>query len=123
MQAQAEAAIKDFFGGPPGEKLKTAATAQLTLALLTTFWVPNLSGALAVLGLLSVTLSNSEFLRLVRGRQRVAGLLFCLLSNKRHNHSIEPIAPLASLRGQLPAADCCAFPDALSSRQDGDRSD
>ena len=58
MQAQAEAAIKDFFSGPPGEKLKTAATAQLTLALLTTFWVPNLSGALAVLGLLSVTLSN-----------------------------------------------------------------
>ena len=76
MQAQAEAAIKDFFGGPPGEKLKTAATAQLTLALLTTFWVPSLSGALAVLGLLSVSLSNSEFLRLVRVRW-VRTLLSC----------------------------------------------
>ena len=65
MQAQAQAALQDFFSGAPGEKLKTAATAQLLLSLLLTFWAGNLSGALALLGLLAVVLSNSEFLRLV----------------------------------------------------------
>ena len=66
MQAQAQAALQDFFSGAPGEKLKTAATAQLVLALLLTFWAATLSGTLALLGLLAVSLSNSEFLRLVR---------------------------------------------------------
>ena len=65
MQAQAQAALQDFFSGAPGEKLKTAATAQLVLGLLLTFWTASLSGALALLGLFAVVLSNSEFLRLV----------------------------------------------------------
>ncbi len=65
MQAQAQAALQDFFAGAPGEKLKTAATAQLVLGMLLTFWTASLSGALALLGLLAVVLSNSEFLRLV----------------------------------------------------------
>ena len=62
---QTPAAVLDFFQGPPGGKLKVAATAQLALALLSTIWASDVSGSLAVLGILAVVTSNQELLKLV----------------------------------------------------------
>lgn len=61
---QAPAAVLDFFQGPPGGKLKSAATAQLLLALISTIWAPDVSGSLAVLGILAVVMSNHDLLKL-----------------------------------------------------------
>lgn len=53
------------FQGPPGGQLKLAATAQLGLCIIASTWVADTAGAVAILGILSVVLSNLELLQLV----------------------------------------------------------
>ena len=53
------------FQGPPGGQLKLAATVQLGLCLIASIWAPDTAGAIAVLGILAVVLSNLELLQLV----------------------------------------------------------
>ncbi|KAK9833076.1 hypothetical protein WJX74_006377 [Apatococcus lobatus] len=52
------------FQGPPGGQLKLAATAQLGLCIIASTWVADTAGAVAILGILSVVLSNLELLQL-----------------------------------------------------------
>ena len=54
------------FQGPPGGQLKLAATAQLGLCIMGSAWLADTAGAVAMLGILSVVLSNLELLQLVR---------------------------------------------------------
>ena len=46
-------------------KVKAVSQVQLALALIATAWKPNLSGAVAVLGILASVLGNHELLQLV----------------------------------------------------------
>jgi hypothetical protein len=46
-------------------KVKAVSQVQLALALIATAWTPNLSGAVAVLGILASVLGNHELLQLV----------------------------------------------------------
>ena len=51
--------------GPPADKLKSVCIAQLGLSLFVTVWAPGFSAAVAVLGLVAVSLSAGDLGRVV----------------------------------------------------------
>ena len=57
--------VSGFLSQDNGIKIKAISQIQLLLALIATAWEPNLTGAVAVFGILASILSNSELLELV----------------------------------------------------------
>ena len=58
-------AVAGFLNQQNSFKVKAISQVQLALSLIATAWEPNLSGAVAILGILASILGNSELLQLV----------------------------------------------------------
>ena len=57
--------VAGFLNQQNSFKVKAVSQVQLALGLIATAWEPNLSGAVAVLGILATVLGNNELLQLV----------------------------------------------------------
>lgn len=58
--------VAGFLNQQNSFKVKAVSQVQLALALIATAWEPNLTGAVAVLGILASVLGSHELLQLVR---------------------------------------------------------
>lgn len=58
-------AVAGFLNQQNSFKVKAASQVQLALGLIATAWEPNLTGAVAILGILASVLGNNELLQLV----------------------------------------------------------
>lgn len=57
--------VAGFLNQQNSFKVKAISQVQLALSLIATAWEPNVTGAVAVLGILASILGNSELLQLV----------------------------------------------------------
>lgn len=57
--------VAGFLNQQNSFKVKAVSQVQLALSLIATAWEPNVTGAVAVLGILASILGNSELLQLV----------------------------------------------------------
>lgn len=66
--------VNEFLNQQNSFKVKAVSQVQLGLSLIATAWEPNVTGAVAVLGILASILGNSELLQLVSFAYISAGL-------------------------------------------------
>lgn len=57
--------VTGFLSQENSVKIKAVSQIQLALALIATAWEPNLTGAVAIIGIFATVLANSELLELV----------------------------------------------------------
>lgn len=62
--------VVGFLGQQNSFKVKAVSQVQLALALIATAWEPNLTGAVAILGILASVLGSHELLQLVKRAAR-----------------------------------------------------
>lgn len=70
--------VNGFLSQQNSFKVKAVSQVQLGLSLIATAWEPNVTGAVAVLGILASILGNSELLQLV-------SLVYIAAAFSRHN--------------------------------------
>lgn len=69
--------VAGFLNQQNSFKVKAVSQVQLALSLIATAWEPNVTGAVAVLGILASILGNSELLQLVSVAYIAAAISIC----------------------------------------------